>query len=427
MLQLAAQLAARIARGEILYLHCWGGHGRTGTVVSIMLHLMYGLGAEECMQRCQHVHDVRRIPISVASPQTEAQREQVRRVISRLIKRMGCGVLPKPSPVPTPSAVTLRLGPTSPLVSPTAETSLHCSVNTKASVPQAEPILRATVDNEAGSLPPAQAAKPCVSATRSGVAKEGRDEGGGNGTGCQATTATVVGGRRGWIRGRREAFAPVPNGVGEGVSCWSPAEENIGGLNPARVGEGEGRGVAEEGALVPSALGCGDDERGMEEDGNVVEGSGSENSLGRRLRPRTSWRESEVEVGDPGEGGGGIGGVDSGSGSSSSRGRRKSFLDPSSLEEEGDASRGARSNRLRRKSAPGQSPRSAELDMYRSNSEGAGKEMAEQPAPELVAPVSAVEVPSPAGSRLGVGRCSMRSGAVAGMTPVDCVGTSGSS
>ncbi|CBJ33615.1 conserved unknown protein [Ectocarpus siliculosus] len=76
VLQLAAQLAGRLARGEVMYLHCWGGHGRTGTVVCIMLHLMYGLSADEAMERCQHVHDVRRIPISVGSPQTEAQRQQ---------------------------------------------------------------------------------------------------------------------------------------------------------------------------------------------------------------------------------------------------------------------------------------------------------------------------------------------------------------
>jgi len=41
VLALAMELVQDIINGEVLYLHCWGGHGRTGTVVCIMLHLMY--------------------------------------------------------------------------------------------------------------------------------------------------------------------------------------------------------------------------------------------------------------------------------------------------------------------------------------------------------------------------------------------------
>ncbi len=43
VLELSRKLVSEIAQGERIYLHCWGGHGRTGTVVSIMLHLMYGV------------------------------------------------------------------------------------------------------------------------------------------------------------------------------------------------------------------------------------------------------------------------------------------------------------------------------------------------------------------------------------------------
>jgi protein-tyrosine phosphatase len=43
VLRLAQSLVARLHRGERLYVHCWGGHGRTGTVICIMLHLMYGV------------------------------------------------------------------------------------------------------------------------------------------------------------------------------------------------------------------------------------------------------------------------------------------------------------------------------------------------------------------------------------------------
>mmetsp|Transcript_18698 Transcript_18698/g.24343 ORF Transcript_18698/g.24343 Transcript_18698/m.24343 type:complete len:507 (-) Transcript_18698:197-1717(-) len=79
---LANRLVDRLNNGEVIYLHCWGGHGRAGTVVSIMLHLMYGLGAKAAMERCQFVHDLRRVPMEVPSPQKPSQRNQVRRIVA---------------------------------------------------------------------------------------------------------------------------------------------------------------------------------------------------------------------------------------------------------------------------------------------------------------------------------------------------------
>ncbi len=81
---LAVDLVTRCANGEVLYLHCWGGHGRTGSLVCIMLHLMYGLSSVQAMERCQFVHDLRRVPMDVPSPQKPAQRNQVRRIIRAL-------------------------------------------------------------------------------------------------------------------------------------------------------------------------------------------------------------------------------------------------------------------------------------------------------------------------------------------------------
>jgi protein tyrosine phosphatase len=43
ILELSRKLVFDISQGHVIYLHCWGGHGRTGTVVSIMLHIMYGV------------------------------------------------------------------------------------------------------------------------------------------------------------------------------------------------------------------------------------------------------------------------------------------------------------------------------------------------------------------------------------------------
>ncbi|CAM9515918.1 unnamed protein product, partial [Ectocarpus fasciculatus] len=86
VLKLSQSLVARMDKGERLYLHCWGGHGRTGTVVCIMLHLMYGMSAKDAMAYCQRAHDLRQCPVNVGSPQTETQRDQVTRVVAALIQ-----------------------------------------------------------------------------------------------------------------------------------------------------------------------------------------------------------------------------------------------------------------------------------------------------------------------------------------------------
>jgi protein tyrosine phosphatase len=78
VLDFARDLAYRIrTTDEVVYLHCWGGHGRTGTVVCLLLcvirclllinddddrHILYGLDATQALYRCQFVHDLRRIP-----------------------------------------------------------------------------------------------------------------------------------------------------------------------------------------------------------------------------------------------------------------------------------------------------------------------------------------------------------------------------
>lgn len=85
VLELARTLVKNIAEGEIIYLHCWGGHGRTGTLVCIMLHLMYGYSDTQAMEYCQAVHDLRQCPVVVGSPQTQTQRDQVTRVIQKLM------------------------------------------------------------------------------------------------------------------------------------------------------------------------------------------------------------------------------------------------------------------------------------------------------------------------------------------------------
>lgn len=275
MLQLAAKLAARLARGEVMYLHCWGGHGRTGTVVCIMLHLMYGLSADEAMERCQHVHDVRRIPISVGSPQTDAQREQVRRVIGHVISHRQS--LPASSP-PRPQQ---------------QQQAASASTSTSTSAPS---------DDSSSS-------KKRSSGVNSSIS------GGGGGR-------EAVGGRRAWVRGRRQAFAQAPNGVGEDVSGWLPGYEEDEGGEEGKAANGLGKGKRHS---------CGP----------------------RRLASRTASSEALHSTGagaDAGAGAASDAGVDS---SSSIMPRRKSFTEPYSDE---DPSRGTQMSGLRRKSAPGKPP-----------------------------------------------------------------------
>lgn len=84
VLDFAKQLVASIKEGEVLYIHCWGGHGRTGSIVCLLLHLMYGFTAQECLVRCQYLHDIRIDHANAASPQTMSQRRQLRRIINKL-------------------------------------------------------------------------------------------------------------------------------------------------------------------------------------------------------------------------------------------------------------------------------------------------------------------------------------------------------
>lgn len=86
ILEFTNKIVDLLANGEKIYLHCWGGHGRAGTVYCILLHLIYGMNAEDALNYCQRVHDTRVSFISVASPQTLKQANQVRRIINNIVK-----------------------------------------------------------------------------------------------------------------------------------------------------------------------------------------------------------------------------------------------------------------------------------------------------------------------------------------------------
>eukprot|EP00300_Choanocystis_sp_HF-7_P000115 c10099_g1_i1.p1 GENE.c10099_g1_i1~~c10099_g1_i1.p1 ORF type:complete len:1245 (+),score=232.27 c10099_g1_i1:42-3776(+) len=84
------ELLERLEGGEVMYIHCRGGHGRTGTICSILLGRMYGLSAREAMWRVQAYHDVRERAVFVAKSDYEFpavfpnQIEQIRRLLDAL-------------------------------------------------------------------------------------------------------------------------------------------------------------------------------------------------------------------------------------------------------------------------------------------------------------------------------------------------------
>jgi hypothetical protein len=76
MTRILDDVDAAIARGGTAYVHCWGGIGRTGTVVGCWL-IRHGLAGDDPIRRIAELRRDVSDP-SVASPQTSAQRAMVR-------------------------------------------------------------------------------------------------------------------------------------------------------------------------------------------------------------------------------------------------------------------------------------------------------------------------------------------------------------
>lgn len=70
-------LRKRVLDGEVLYLHCWGGRGRSATVAACLLSRLYSISAEEAMERVQLGYDSRAYD-NCRSPETDKQREVTR-------------------------------------------------------------------------------------------------------------------------------------------------------------------------------------------------------------------------------------------------------------------------------------------------------------------------------------------------------------
>jgi len=68
---------AELRNGRAVYIHCWGGHGRTATVVGCWL-VSRGLTGEEALRRIAELRDGHPELRHEPAPQTEKQRAMVR-------------------------------------------------------------------------------------------------------------------------------------------------------------------------------------------------------------------------------------------------------------------------------------------------------------------------------------------------------------
>jgi alanine transaminase len=65
----------RLKAGQVVYLHCWGGRGRAGTVGACVIGRLYGLGADEALERTDRALSTREP--GGQSPETAEQRALV--------------------------------------------------------------------------------------------------------------------------------------------------------------------------------------------------------------------------------------------------------------------------------------------------------------------------------------------------------------
>ena len=69
-------IEARLAEGRTVYVHCWGGVGRTGTLVACWL-VRHGVSGDEALQRLLELR-ARSAKAERRSPETDAQHAFVR-------------------------------------------------------------------------------------------------------------------------------------------------------------------------------------------------------------------------------------------------------------------------------------------------------------------------------------------------------------
>jgi protein-tyrosine phosphatase len=80
--ELVERLISLFDAGKLIYVHCWGGAGRTGTVIACLIARLYGLDAEEALKLTGEYYKCR-VVVRHRSPQTLEQFAQVRRMVAK--------------------------------------------------------------------------------------------------------------------------------------------------------------------------------------------------------------------------------------------------------------------------------------------------------------------------------------------------------
>ena len=75
------ELNIALDKGEKLYIHCRGGHGRSGVVVACILRLRLGIDSSEALKLTRDFHQKRKVMDErwrkMGSPQTRSQKKFV--------------------------------------------------------------------------------------------------------------------------------------------------------------------------------------------------------------------------------------------------------------------------------------------------------------------------------------------------------------
>jgi len=79
-------LITRLKENEKIYIHCKGGHGRSGTVVACILSLYYNFSSEKALQLTKEYHS-NRIEMKdkwrkIGAPQTYTQKQFVKQFVN---------------------------------------------------------------------------------------------------------------------------------------------------------------------------------------------------------------------------------------------------------------------------------------------------------------------------------------------------------
>lgn len=85
VLNLLQTLVKLLKQGHVLYIHCFAGHGRAGTICACLLGLLYELPYKEILDRIQIYLDSREATGNFESPACDHQKRQVGRIVAKVL------------------------------------------------------------------------------------------------------------------------------------------------------------------------------------------------------------------------------------------------------------------------------------------------------------------------------------------------------